>query len=200
MTLMPTLETERLLIRPFTTDDLDAVHQLLDIELAQVDFGSEGAKARDERERWLRWTVLGYEELAKLYQPPYGDRAVALKQNGVLIGAIGYVPCLAPFEQLRGFAPSGGVTGARLNSAECGLFYAFAPAHQRRGYASEATRAMIAYAFTQLRLKRVVATTTYDNAASIGVMRSVGMRIEQNPYPDPPWLQVVGAISPISHL
>src|SRR5689334_11566833 len=128
---MPALETERLLIRPFTIDDLDAIHRLLDIELGQADFGSEGAKARDERERWLQWTLLGYEELAKLYQPPYGDRAVALGPAGPLIGAIGYVPCLAPFEQLPGFAPTSSLAPPRPSSPEVGLFYAFAPAYQR---------------------------------------------------------------------
>jgi [ribosomal protein S5]-alanine N-acetyltransferase len=43
-------------------------------------------------------------------------------------------------------------------------------------------------------LRRVVATTTYDNEASMGVMRKLGMRIERNPFPDPPWLQVVGIL------
>jgi hypothetical protein len=50
------------------------MHQILDIELLTVEFSSERAKTREERERWLQWTVLSYEELGKLYQPPYGDR------------------------------------------------------------------------------------------------------------------------------
>ena len=33
--------------------------------------------------------------------------------------------------------------------------------------------------------------TAYENAASIGVMRKLGMRIEHNVLQDPPWLQVV---------
>ncbi len=36
--------------------------------------------------------------------------------------------------------------------------------------------------------------TRHDNAASIGVMRKLGMRVERNVLPDPPWLQVVGII------
>jgi [ribosomal protein S5]-alanine N-acetyltransferase len=79
-------------------------------------------------------------------------------------------------------------------STEFGLYWAISPAHQRRGYATEAARAMIAYAFAELGLARVVATTSYDNAPSIGVMRKVGMHIERNPYPDPPWFQVVGVL------
>lgn len=53
---------------------------------------------------------------------------------------------------------------------------------------------MIHYAFTALRLRRIIATTEYDNVGSMGVMRRVGMRLEKNPYPDPPWLQVVGIL------
>jgi ribosomal-protein-alanine N-acetyltransferase len=198
MMRVPLLETERLIVRPFTLDDLDDVHQLLDVDLHDADFGSEGAVTRDERQKWLEWTVMSYEELAKLYQPPYGERAVALKETGQVIGACGYVPCFAPFGQLPVFR-SGSTDDAdsvaeRLSTAEFGLFYAFSPAFQRRGYATEATRALIDFAFGQLNLKRIVATTMYDNAASMGVMRKLGMRIERNPFADPPWFQVVGVL------
>jgi ribosomal-protein-alanine N-acetyltransferase len=43
-------------------------------------------------------------------------------------------------------------------------------------------------------LRRVVAMTTYDNVASMGVMRKLGMRIERNPLDDPVWFQVVGMV------
>lgn len=194
MLRMPLLDTERLLVRPFVMDDLEVIHQILDIELREADFGSEGAKTFSERRQWLQWTRLNYEELAKLYQPPYGDRAIVLKQDNRLLGACGFVPCLAPFGQLPSFSTINESAAGGYFSAEFGLFYAVAPAYQRQGYAAEATRAMIAYAFTELKLQRIVATTTYDNAASIGVMRKVGMRIEKNPCPDPPWFQVIGIL------
>ncbi|HEY0607179.1 MAG TPA: GNAT family N-acetyltransferase [Herpetosiphonaceae bacterium] len=190
---MPTLETERLLIRPFTLDDLDALYQILDVELSDAELGTEGAMARDERRRWLEWSVLNYEQLAKMYQPPYGDRAVVLCSDGTLIGACGYVPCLAPFDQLSGFQ-STHQESTGLSTAEFGLYYALSPAYHRRGYASEAAGALVRYAFDVLKLKRVVATTTYDNVGSMGVMRRLGMRIERNPFPEPPWLQVVGVL------
>ena len=190
--LVPPLETGRLIIRPFSMEDLEAVHQLLDVDLSTADFGGEGVMTRAERQQWLRWTVLSYEELDRLYQPPYGDRAVVLKQTGQVLGACGYVPCFAPFGQLPAFRTASDEAVAHLNSPEFGLFYAFSPAYQRQGYATEATRALIEFAFTQLSLRRIVATTTYDNDASMAVMRKVGMQIEMNPYPDPPWFQVVG--------
>ena len=42
--------------------------------------------------------------------------------------------------------------------------------------------------------KRIIAETDYDNLGSMAVMRKLGMRIEKNPYSDPPWLQVVGIL------
>ena len=192
MTRMPVLTTDRLRIRELEAGDLPAVHQLLDQDLRDADFGNEGAQELAERTRWLEWTILSYEQLALLYQPPYGERAVTLKVTGVLVGLIGFVPCLAPFEQLPAFAPAG--SALRRVTPEFGLYYAVSPAHQRQGHAAEAARAMVDFAFRQLGLKRVVATTTYNNAASQGVMRKLGMRIERNPYPDPPWLQIVGML------
>ena len=188
------IETERLLIRPFTMDDLDAIHQILDSDLMTADFGIEGANTRHEREQWLQWTIVSYEELARLNQPPYGDRAVVLKQMQQVIGACGFVPCFAPFGQMPSWRSASHDAVAHFNSPEFGLFYALSPTYQQQGYATEATQALINYAFTQLHLKRIVATTTYENVASIGVMRKVGMRIEKNPYPDPPWFQVVGIL------
>jgi [ribosomal protein S5]-alanine N-acetyltransferase len=189
---MPPLRTERLLIRPLAMDDLEGIHRILDVELAAADYDAAGAYALNERQQWLQWTILSYEELAKLYQPPYGDRAVVLKQTEQLIGACGFVPCLNAFGQLPAFHRAGDGVAARLYSAEFGLFWAMSPAHQRQGYATEAATALIGYAFTELHLARIVATTTYENAASIRVMQKLGMRIERNPHPDPPWLQVVG--------
>jgi ribosomal-protein-alanine N-acetyltransferase len=189
---MPPLDTERLLIRPLAMDDLSDMYRILDVELAAADFGTAGANALDERQLWLQWTILSYEELAKLYQPPYGERAVVLKQTEQLIGACGFVPCLHAFGQLPALRSAVDGVAARLYSTEFGLFWAMSPAHQRQGYATEAATALIDYAFAELQLERIVATTTYENAASIRVMQKLGMRIERNPYPDPPWLQVVG--------
>lgn len=190
---MPTLETDRLLIRPFVMEDLADVHRVLDLEVPALATVTMDTLA--ERARWLEWTVLNYRQLADLQQPPYGDRAVVLKSTGDMIGACGFVPCLNLFDQLPGFAAAG-ASGRRAQrySTEFGLFYAIVPAHQRRGYATEAARALIGYAFDELQLKRVVATTTYDNTASIGVMQKLGMRIERNPRPEPRWLQVVGIL------
>ncbi|MDY7225666.1 GNAT family N-acetyltransferase [Hyalangium rubrum] len=188
---MPELRTERLLIRPFVREDLDAVFRLFDVELADANMGNEGPQRREGRKAWLEWTLLGYDQQAHLLQPPYGDRAIVLADTGAFVGACGLVACLDEFDRIPGLRPAGTLPTGRA-SAEVGLDYAISPAHQGRGYASEAAQALVDYALGELRLTRIIATTSRDNAASIGVMRNLGMRIEENPFPEPPWLQVVG--------
>lgn len=189
--MVPPLETSRLLVRPFTRDDEEDAHRLFDIELADASTGSSGALSRELRRAWLEWTVLNYEQLSLLYQPPYGERAVTLKDTGEIVGAVGYTPCLAPFGQLPSW---GGAGSPALFTPEFGLYWATSPAHRCRGYATEAARALIDYAFEYLRLQRIVATTEHENLASQAVMRRLGMRLETNPLPDPPWFQVVGIL------
>jgi [ribosomal protein S5]-alanine N-acetyltransferase len=189
---VPDLPTSRLLVRRFAMDDLERIHHILDVELCNAELGTEGVHTLQSRHEWLDWTIRNYEQLARLNQPPYGDRAIVLAGTTELIGACGFVPCLAPFAQLPSWAAA--ATARRLSTTEIGLFYAISPRHQRHGYATEAARAMIRVAFDDLHLRRVVATTTYDNAASAGVMRALGMRIEKNPDPDPFWFQVVGVL------
>lgn len=191
---MPVLETTRLLIRPFAMEDLPNVHRLFDIDLQDADLGTDKVETLAERAQWLEWAVLNYAQLAKLHQPPYGDRAVILKSTGQLVGSCGFVPCLNAFEQLPYFAGGDSSEALGRYSTEFGLFYAISPAHQRHGYASEAAQALVEYAFQHLHLKRVVAETSHDNVASIGVMGKLGMRVERNPRPEPPWLQVVGVL------
>jgi RimJ/RimL family protein N-acetyltransferase len=170
---IPVLTTERLLIRELDESDLAAVERLLG----------------PGRERWLRWTALSYGEYADLLQPPYGERAVTLREDGRPIGAIGLVPALGPF----GLLPSWPDEPAGFRP-EVGLFYEIEAGERRKGYAHEAATALVQHAFLELGLGRVIATTTHDNEASIGVMRRLGMRIERNPREQPAWFQVVGVL------
>ncbi len=187
-TAMPALETERLIVRPLVIEDLEAVHQLLDYEAWQT------GKSLAEREHWLRWTVMNYIELANLYQPPYGERAVVLKASGALVGAVGLVQSFGPFELLPSFGGRTADPAAHKNEPALGLFWAVRSAHRRQGYAAEAARALIDFAFRQLNLRRIVATTEYDNEASQAVMRKLGMSVERNPSKEPEWFQVVGVL------
>ena len=194
---IPLLETERLLIRPFTHDDLDAIFAILDVAPGDVDLDDPAAvaDAKAGRQEWLEWSILNYDALDRLHQPPYGDRAVELRTSGELIGAVGLAPVLLPFGQLPAFGGAGSSSGQPApNTSEVGLYWEIAAHHRRQGYATEAGAALIRYAFDTLNLQRIVATTTYDNTPSIGVMRKLGMAIERNPLPEPIFMQVVGVL------
>ena len=140
----------------------------------------------------FEYQVIADGGLALLHQPPYGDRAIVLRDTGSVVGSVGYAPCLMPFGLLPSFE-----TTDRFSS-EVGLFWALFPEHQGHGYATEAAAAMVSYAFDVLRLRRIVATTENDNKRSLDVMRRLGMRIEQNPGSEPAWFQSVGVLDSAS--
>ncbi|MDX6533520.1 MAG: hypothetical protein QOF68_1264, partial [Gaiellales bacterium] len=73
-------------------------------------------------------------------------------------------------------------------------YWALKPEARGNGYATEAARALIDWAFDNLELARIVATTEDDNSASQAVMRRLGMRVERNPDNEPAWFQVVGCL------
>jgi RimJ/RimL family protein N-acetyltransferase len=188
------LETERLRIRPLELGDLEDCHRLF-MDIGWADAKRSEEENRERRRQWLEWTLRSYEQLALLYQPPYGDRAVVLKDSGRFVGLVGFVPMLAPFGQLPSF---GRVEGARF-SPEVGLFWAISPSLQRNGYATEAAGALVRYAWETLKLGRILASTERGNSASMAVMRHLGMRLEENPFPEPFWFQVTGILEAAPH-
>jgi RimJ/RimL family protein N-acetyltransferase len=190
---MPPLETERLALRPFCLDDLETIHHILDIDL-QFAENNESPGTIDDRRSWLEWTIASYDEYAKLYQPPYGERAVVRQADDTLVGACGLVPALGPFALLTVDAARSPAREETQLTPEVGLFWALASSCWGQGYATEAAGALIRYAFQTLNLRRIIATTEYANLRSQAVMRRLGMRLARNPFPDPPWFQVVGTL------
>ena len=188
--MFPELKTERLSIRMLTSDDLRACYEL-SAEIGWLDATASEEHNLEQRQLWLDWTIRNYRELAALYQPPYGERAIVEQRSGRLIGLVGLVPLLAPFGRLPSF---GGDASARF-TAEVGLFWALRPAEQGKGFATEAARALINFAFDSMQLERILATTEYDNARSAAVMQRLGMRIERNPMAEPPWFQLAGSLT-----
>jgi ribosomal-protein-alanine N-acetyltransferase len=186
MTFAP-LETERLLIRDFTLADLDTQHRLN----AEA-FDSDNTV--DQTREWLTWTIANYTALARLYQPPYGDRAITLKTTGEMVGSVGLVPAGVPWQVMPEFRAAGEAPHERVTS-EFGLFWSMFKAHRGNGYAVEAARALIDFAFTKLNVRRIVATTEHKNANSQRVMEKLGMTLYRNPGSDPFWFNVVGVLN-----
>lgn len=181
---MPPIETERLLIRPLAETDQQAVAAILDADPTDP-----------ATDRYVRHGHLNATVLAELRQPPLGDRALVLRETGQLIGLVGLVPAFGPFDQLRpvGEEPTSSRSPAP-NRIEIGLYYNVGLRRRKQGIATEAAKALVDFAFEQLHLGRIVATTERDNLASQAVMRHLGMRIHENALPDPAWFQIVGIL------
>jgi RimJ/RimL family protein N-acetyltransferase len=68
-----------------------------------------------------------------------------------------------------------GMIDFHIRGSTVGLGYVIARSHQGKGYATEATRAVIAWAFHQPSLYRVNASTDIENIASQRVLEKAGM-------------------------
>jgi RimJ/RimL family protein N-acetyltransferase len=86
----------------------------------------------------------------------YGQRQVVERASGLVVGAIGLF-----------WPPAEGVV-------EFG--YGIVPSHQGRGYATEAARAMVAFALTAPGVTAVQAHAELENAASVRVLEKAGLR------------------------
>lgn len=190
--MMDILETPRLLIRPFVPDDLEALYQLLDVDLqwAGPDRSIEWRKER------LQFSIAlaHWEDSGCLY----GNRALILKSSGDLIGMAQFHPDLwTPrwkaifWPQLFGPINAGEMENASL---ELGIGYALSSQCRGQGYASEAVRALLDHAFEVLKIKRVFAITDRANLASANLMRRVGMHTATNPDASVAYPAVAGVL------
>jgi RimJ/RimL family protein N-acetyltransferase len=159
------LETERLILRRFTPDDLDDV-EALDADPAVMRYINGGRPTpRDElRDEYLpAW--LAYYEIGDRY----GFWAAIEKGSGRFLGWFH----LRPDSDDMDDDPE---LGYRLRADAWG-----------RGYATEGSRALVDKAFEELGVRRVYATAMAVNVASWRVMQKAGLhfvRVFHQPWPD----------------
>lgn len=72
---------------------------------------------------------------------------------------------------------SAGYAGPPSADGTVEIGYAIVRDHQRRGYASEVVRALVANAFAEIAVQRVVAQTLPDLIPSIGVLNKCGFHL-----------------------
>jgi ribosomal-protein-alanine N-acetyltransferase len=145
-----TLQTERLLLRPFGEEHADALcAQWNDPDVGRFLWDGEPVSPETVRE------VIAASR-GSFAARGFGLYAIALRK--------------APAEVV-GFA------GLRTvgETDEVELLYALLPAHWGRGLATEAARAVLDRAFATLPLPQIVAGADPPNAASFGVMERLGM-------------------------
>ncbi|MBZ0301146.1 MAG: GNAT family N-acetyltransferase [Anaerolineae bacterium] len=149
---MHTIETARLIIRPFVDDDLDAYHQQVysDPEVTRYLPGGR-PRSRQETADILNY-FMDHERLCD-----FSIAAVLDKSTGELIGHCGL---------------------HQFDSGDVEIGYSFARARWGQGYAPEAGRAILRYGFESLNLNAIIALAMPPNLASQRVMQKIGMHQE----------------------
>jgi ribosomal-protein-alanine N-acetyltransferase len=147
------LETDRLLLRPFTAADAPSVQRLAgDSDIARTTLNIPHPYPDGAAEAWIQ-AANEAERAGAQYM-----RAMVRKDSGELVGCVGL-----------------GVA-QRHHRAE--LAYWVGRPWWNLGYASEAALRMVQFAFTDLGLHRVWAAAMPHNPASMRVMEKIGMRRE----------------------
>lgn len=148
------LDTERLTLRRFTTDDVELLIEL-DSDPAVMRYLTGGQPTAPEhyRERGLRNILAGYE----MWGGEFGLFAAHDKASGAFVGWFHLGPEEeGPLDEVE--------LGYRLRQAEWG-----------KGYATEGSRALLAKGFTELGVQLAWAATMSVNEGSRKVMEKAGM-------------------------
>lgn len=148
------LETERLRLRRFTMEDVDAIVALdSDPEVMRYISGGQPTPREEIETDYLPTWLSYYERFAG-----FGFWAAEEKSSGKFIGWF-------HFRSPPGHVPDDVELGYRLRKSAWG-----------QGYATEASRALIDKGFLQLGVERVFATTMVVNTASRRVMEKAGLK------------------------
>jgi RimJ/RimL family protein N-acetyltransferase len=152
ITMSLPIHTERLLLRRFTYDDIPALQQLVAQPSVQ-----RVTPEIEPTEPGLREYVERQGAYLPFEQEKVFDLAVERKEDGALIGLV----TLVCEEDRQG-----------------AIGWAFGAEHRGQGYATEAARALIAYAFGCLGLARIEAETSSGNERSWRLAERLGMQRE----------------------
>jgi RimJ/RimL family protein N-acetyltransferase len=149
----PTLRTDRLILRPFAESDGPRVVELAGArEIADTTLSIPHPYPPDAATSWIAG------QLPAWVNGIHADFAITDKATGDLFGAIGQ--------------------GINRMQDHGEMGYWIGLPYWNNGYCTEAARAVVAFAFTELGLHRVYAHHLVRNPASGKVMQKIGMRFE----------------------
>lgn len=156
------LETERLVLRPYTLDDLDDLAPILgDPETMQY---YPAPFSREKSREWIEGNLERYEA------DGFGLWAIEWKATGEFLGNCGPVRRTVDGRQ------------------EVEVGWHVERSHWRRGIATEAARECCRYAFEELGLERLISLIRPENVPSRGVAENLGMTVEKEvPYGPAEW-------------
>src|ERR1051325_6571068 len=157
---MIVLETDRLLLRRLTLEDIDDLAYLYADPDTMRFFG--GPRDRTGAEEEVRWCLEQYERNITTGGCGPAFWATILKSDGGFVGRCGLLPQLVE------------------DRAEAEVAYMIARPYWKQGLATEAARGIKAWGFQHYRFPRLISTILPGNLASIRVAQKNGMRFEKD--------------------
>jgi RimJ/RimL family protein N-acetyltransferase len=162
------METERLLLRPFTPEDMDGVYQEIysDPEVLRY-YSGKGVRTREEALQHVT------EHLACWREEELGRHAVMVKATGAFVGQVHFN------SYVNSFARWNAEPSPDYNTIEVELAFAFGRRFLGQGYVYVARTALIYYAFGDLRLRRLVGNFRGPNIRSRNLHHRLGYHNER---------------------
>ena len=145
-------ETARLVLRELCEDDLERMYEI-SREASVCAYVHDMPSEREDAMKYMRAYI---QEVYPFYG--YGYWGIYLKENGALIGRCGIQE------------------GSITEEGDVRIGYLLASEFTGQGYAREAVKAVIKFAFEELQMKRVSAWIKADNKRSVTVAIGCGMR------------------------
>lgn len=153
-TLPLVIETQRLVLRPFTVDDVEDIWPTVsDPEFPRF-MSWEAHKTKDETREWL-------DQVSRVVSSNE-EVQWAIERDGKVIGTIGFHHITW---RVRAF---------RFDRGELG--YWLAPAHHRQGLMTEAVQAIVRFGFESIGFHKIVVTCFAENVASRRVIEKAAFR------------------------
>jgi RimJ/RimL family protein N-acetyltransferase len=150
---MIVIESERLSLRQFSSEDAEFILTLLNQPSFLRYIGDKKVHNREDAQQYiLNGPIASYN------QNGFGLYLVELRQSHTPIGMCGLIK--------------------REELPDVDIGFAFLPDFWKQGFASEAAAAVMNYAQQTLHLKRIVAITNPDNDASIKLLQRMGFTFE----------------------
>lgn len=151
---MPVIETARLVLDELTTDDAEFILELVNEDPFVRYIGDKGVRNQEDACQYiLKGPVASYERFG------FGLYRVALRDGGHPIGI------------------SGVLKRDKLDYPDVG--FAFLRRFWAKGYAFESAAAVMAHARENQGVERLLAITSQENTASIGLLGKLGFTFER---------------------
>ena len=160
MKYLPTLETERLIIRPITLDDLQDFYEMDSQPEVHIYLKNQPIKTIDETKVNIDNLLLKYETLG------ISRLAVIEKESGKMIGWTGFK-----------YIEEKEAINNRFDFLDFG--YRYRKETWGKGYATEAAKACIDFYRENMTELKLNAITHVDHAASRNVLEKVGFRVTE---------------------